>query len=159
MSSTFLEISGPDRSGKDTLSLAIDKRYEDLGMAPVWAHVDVVIRAMYDFSVLDRFFNRTDYRALYDRIHFLEKNWGDYSVIYLTASEEELVRRQQEQIDAGELDGSAYNKHVVDIVKMHQVYEDFYHEFKDLIDIVRYDTSEMSPEDIVLDLSQNGYIE
>lgn len=159
MVATFLEISGPDRSGKDTLSLAIDKRYEDLGMAPVWAHVDVVIRAMYDFSVLDRFFNRTDYRAFYDRMHFLEKNRGDYSIIYLTASDEDLVKRQKAQIDAGELDGSAYNKHVVDIARMRQVYEDFYYEFKDLVDIVRYDTSEMSSDDIVQDLAIRGYID
>jgi len=159
MVATFLEISGPDRSGKDTLSLAIDKRYEDLGMAPVWAHVDVVIRAMYDFSVLDRFFNRTDYRAFYDRMHFLEKNRGDYSIIYLTASDEDLVKRQKAQIDAGELDGSAYNRHVVDIARMRQVYEDFYYEFKDLVDIVRYDTSEMSSDDIVQDLAVRGYID
>ena len=159
MVATFLEISGPDRSGKDTLSLAIDKRYEDLGLAPVWAHVDVVIRAMYDFSVLDRFFNRTDYRAFYDRMHFLEKNRGDYSVIYLTASDEDLVKRQNAQIDAGELDGSAYNRHVVDIARMRQVYEDFYYEFKDLVDIVRYDTSEMTSNDIVQDLSVRGYID
>ena len=159
MVATFLEISGPDRSGKDTLSLAIDKRYEDLGLTPVWAHVDVVIRAMYDFSVLDRFFDRTDYRAFYDRIHFLEKNLGSYSVIYLTASEEDLVKRQKAQIDAGELDGSAYNKHVVDIARMRQVYEDFYYDFRDLVDVVRYDTSEMSTDEIVKDLAARGYID
>ena len=159
MSSTFIEISGPDRAGKDTLSLAFDKRYEDMGMFPVYAHTCVVIRSLYDFCVLDKFFNRTDYRALYERMDFMKKNWGSYSVIYLTASEEDLVARQQAQIDAGELDGSAYNKHVVDIKKMRQVYEDFYEEFRDLIDIVRYDTSEISIDDIVKDLACQGYID
>lgn len=159
MTSTVLELSGPDRSGKDTLSLAIDKRYKSLDMWPTYSHIVVHNRSVYDFAVLDMVFNRTDLLVMYDRLRFLGKNKSNWTVVYLIAPVEELDRRQNIQIAAGQLDGSAYNKHIVDMQVMHDTYEEMYEAFKNEIDIRRFDTSKMTPDEIANALAVDGIID
>lgn len=157
--SVVIELSGPDCSGKSSLSLAIDKHYEDIGKAPVYAHKVVLDRGVYDFSILDHYFNRQDDDAVKDRIDFLIKNADRYKVIYLTASIEDLNKRQDVKIRQGLLDGSDYNRKVIDMERMSKMYEAFYEAYGKKLQIFRFNTSYMSLDKIVEELADAGVID
>lgn len=117
-----IELAGPDRVGKSSLREAITKRYEQAGLDNR-AYTLVRDRGVFDCIALDRYFGRENKQVTQARFEFLIAASDYYLPICLLADEKLLTERQQQQIDAGLLDGVTWNQQIIDFNKMVPIYK------------------------------------
>lgn len=157
MDKLIIELTGCDRSGKSTLNSAIGEHYNrEYGIGKQFAHICVIDRWLYDSIALDRYFDRVIPEVETARKQFLLDNKDRMTIIWTYASVPVLEARQKEQKG---LDGSDYNKIVIDMQKMSDIYKELFDELGKDLDLHIFDTDVRSPEEIVESLIEQGILD
>lgn len=157
MDNLIIELTGCDRSGKSTLNSAIGEHYNrEYGIGKQFAHICVIDRWLYDSIALDRYFDRVIPEVETARKQFLLDNKDRMTIIWTYASVPVLEARQKEQKG---LDGSDYNKIVIDMQKMSDIYKELFDELGKDLDLQIFDTDVYSPEEIVESLIEQGVLD
>lgn len=158
LQTVFIEIAGTDRSGKSSLNEAIADHYrKTYGLGKQFAHRFIVERGLYDYIALDRYFDRIIPEVEDARKKFLLDNKDKMTILWTAASLETLEQRQRSQMK--DLDGSDYNKVIVDMNKMSSIYEDLFEELGRHLNLHIIDTELQEPEEIVESLIEQGILD
>jgi predicted ATP-dependent endonuclease of OLD family len=148
----YIELIGPDRSGKSTILNCFRKRLEK----DKFSFEFIQDRGIADSVVLDAYFNRTNEDVLDERLAFLESAKQHYEIIYVHSSAPILQNRVDEEFDKTDAEDSFMNKVKVDSSKQLELYDFYYGVFKSFMPFVfEYDTSLHSTDFIVDELLKN----
>ena len=157
MDNLIIELTGCDRSGKSTLNSAIGEHYNrEYGIGKQFAHTCVIDRWLYDSIALDRYFDRVIPEVESARKQFLLDIKDRMTILWTCASVPVLETRQKEQKG---LDGSDYNKIIIDMKKMSVIYEELFEELGKHLNLLTINTEVYRPEEIVESLIERGVLD